>query len=137
LGEDPVGSLGNGAKYQAALTKLEKLIVCDLFRTETAKLADLVLPASAWAESDGSFVNSEGRRQAFKAGIEPLSGKTTCQLLIELGGEPSAHLPPEKKGQVGFAIPRLKKAPAPAAGYASDILERKAAELKSKHGLSH
>ena len=135
LNEDPAGSLENGDKIKTALAKLEKLIVCDLFLTETAKLADIVLPVSAWAESDGSFVNSEGRLQHLKAGIKPASGKTTKQVLIELGGSALPNLPQGKAGQKQFGLPTLKKGKAIAAGFASDVMEKKAAELKKKEGL--
>jgi formate dehydrogenase major subunit len=135
LNEDPVGSLEDGPKIKTALAKLEKLVVCDLFLTETAKLADIVLPASSFAEGDGSFINSEGRLQHFKAGIAPVSGKTTRQVLVDLGGAPLPNLPKEKAGQKQFGLPTLKKGQALKAGYASDVMERKAVELKKKEGL--
>ncbi len=135
LNEDPAGSLEDGAKIKTALAKLEKLIVCDMFLTETAKLADIVLPASAFAESDGSFINSEGRLQHLKAGIQPASGKTTKQVLIELGGSAMPNLPKERQNGKQFGIPTLKKGKAISAGFASDVMEKKAAELKKKEGL--
>ena len=135
LNDDPVGSLADGAKVKAALAKLEKLMVCDMFLTETAKLADIVLPASAFAESDGSFVNSEGRLQHLKAGIHPATGRTTRQVLVELGGAPLPNLPKERQKGKQFGIPTLKKGKAVSVGFASDVMEKKAAELKKKEGL--
>ena len=55
--------------YRAALEQLDFLIVQDLFLTETAKLADVVLPARGTAERDGTFTNLERRVQAFDTGV--------------------------------------------------------------------
>ena len=54
-----------------ALENLDHLVVVDLFLTETAELADVVLPASAWAETDGVFVNTERRIQRVRAAVPP------------------------------------------------------------------
>ena len=58
--------------YKAALQKLDFLVVQDLFLTETAKLADVVLPVKSIAERDGTFTNMERRVQAFDTGIDTL-----------------------------------------------------------------
>ncbi len=50
----------------------EFLVVQDLFMTETAKLADVVLPAQSFAERDGTFTNTERRVQLFRAAIKPV-----------------------------------------------------------------
>jgi NADH-quinone oxidoreductase subunit G len=55
--------------YRAGLEQLEFLVVQELFLTETAKLADVVLPARGAAERDGTFTNLERRVQAFDAGV--------------------------------------------------------------------
>ncbi len=52
--------------------KPEFLVVQDLFMTETAKLADVVLPAQSFAERDGTFTNTERRVQLFRAAIKPV-----------------------------------------------------------------
>jgi predicted molibdopterin-dependent oxidoreductase YjgC len=54
-----------------ALKALDHLVVVDLFRTETAELADVVLPATAWAETDGSFTNTERRVQRVREAVPP------------------------------------------------------------------
>lgn len=66
-GADPAS---DSETYKTALNKLEFLVVQDLFLTETAQLADVVLPAKAVAERDGTFTNLERRVQAFDAGID-------------------------------------------------------------------
>ncbi len=53
-------------------TKPEFLVVQDLFLTETAKLADVVLPAQSFAERDGTFTNTERRVQLFHAALKPV-----------------------------------------------------------------
>ena len=58
MGENPAMSDPDLAHARAALAKLDHLVVQDLFLTETANYADVVLPASAWPEKDGTVTNS-------------------------------------------------------------------------------
>ena len=74
VGENPARTLPASAKPAEALGRLEFLVVQELFLTETAKLAHVVLPASSYAEKSGSFTNSEGCVQKVRAGLEPLGG---------------------------------------------------------------
>jgi NADH-quinone oxidoreductase subunit G len=67
--------------YKAALEKLDFLVVQDLFLTETAKLADVVLPARGVAERDGTFTSAERRVQAFDPGV-PAPGVAWADWLI-------------------------------------------------------
>ncbi len=62
-GENPAMSDPDLNHARAALAKLEHLVVQDLFLTETAAFADVVLPASAFAEKSGSFTNTDRRVQ--------------------------------------------------------------------------
>ena len=59
---------------ERALGRLDHLVVVDIFKTETAELADVVLPASAWAETDGVFTNTERRPQRVRAAV-PAQGQ--------------------------------------------------------------
>jgi len=68
MGDDPAGS-DKGLKD--VLSKLEFLVVQDIFLTETAKLADVVLPASSIAEKIGTFTNLERRLQQLNRAEEP------------------------------------------------------------------
>ena len=54
-----------------ALKSLAHLVVIDIFMTETAELADVVLPATSWAETDGNFANTERRIQRVRKAVEP------------------------------------------------------------------
>lgn len=70
-GENTLVSDPDVAHCRHALESLEHLVVIDVFRTETAELADVVLPAAAWAEVDGTFTNTERRVQRVRAAVPP------------------------------------------------------------------
>ena len=64
IGENPVQSDANENHHEHLFSKLDFLVVQDIFMTKTAKMADVVLPAAAsWAETEGTVVNSERRIQ--------------------------------------------------------------------------
>ncbi len=69
MGADPASE---NPAYKAALEKLDFLVVQDIFLTETAKLADVVLPASSYMESSGTFTNIERRVQMAPEAMRPL-----------------------------------------------------------------
>jgi len=71
VGENPAASFPNTGFTKAALANLEFLVVQDLFLTETAKLAHVVLPAASFAEKDGTFTNFERRVQRVREAIPP------------------------------------------------------------------
>jgi formate dehydrogenase major subunit len=72
LGENPVQSDADSGHVRELLTSLDHLVVQDIFRTATAELADVVLPASAsWCESEGTVTNSERRVQRVRAALTP------------------------------------------------------------------
>jgi predicted molibdopterin-dependent oxidoreductase YjgC len=77
-GADPAAE---SEAYRNTLDQLDFLVVQDLFLTETAQLADVVLPARGVAERDGSFTNLERRVQAFDAGM-PAPGQARADWLI-------------------------------------------------------
>jgi formate dehydrogenase major subunit/formate dehydrogenase alpha subunit len=70
MGENPVCNIPNSGRVEAALRKLDFLVVQDIFLTETAKLADVVLPALSWAEKDGTFTNMERRMQRVRKSVQ-------------------------------------------------------------------
>jgi formate dehydrogenase alpha subunit len=71
MGENPVLSDPNANSAREALSELELLVVQDIFLTETAELADVVLPAACWAEEEGSYTTTERRVQWSPQAIVP------------------------------------------------------------------
>ena len=71
MGENPAMSDPDLAHARAGLAALEHLVVQDLFLTETAALADVVLPASSFAEKTGTFTNTDRTVQIGRAAISP------------------------------------------------------------------
>lgn len=69
MGENPVFNLPDSKAVEAALKNLEFLVVQDIFLTETAKMADVVLPSLSWAEKDGTFTNLERRIQRLRKAV--------------------------------------------------------------------
>ncbi len=72
-GENPVVSYPNRAKVEKALDQVEFMVVSDLFLTETAQLADVVLPACSFAEKSGTFTSLGRRVQMVRQAIKPLA----------------------------------------------------------------
>ena len=74
VGEDVVQTDPNTKHVRKAMDGLELLIVSELFMTETAKHATVVLPSSSFLEKSGTFTNGERRIQRVNAVIEPIEG---------------------------------------------------------------
>jgi len=87
MGENPAMSDPDASHARAALAALDMLVVQDLFLTETAALADVVLPASAFIEKTGSFTNTDRCVQIGRRAL-PLPGQARQDLdiLIQLAG---------------------------------------------------
>jgi formate dehydrogenase alpha subunit len=71
MGEDPATTFPDSSNVVSKLKALDFLVVQDIFLTETAKLANVVLPASSWAEKDGTFTNTEGKSQNVYRLVDP------------------------------------------------------------------
>lgn len=71
VGCDPVLAYRDGTTAREALTRAEFVVVQDSFLTETARYADVVLPAAVAAEDDGTFTNGEGFVQRVRAAVTP------------------------------------------------------------------
>lgn len=70
MGENPIISDPNQNHVKKVYEKLDFLVVQDIFLTETAKYADVVLPASCFAEKDGTFTNSDRRIQMVNKAVD-------------------------------------------------------------------
>jgi formate dehydrogenase alpha subunit len=90
IGEDPVVCDANVRRTKQALESLDFLVVQEIFMTPTARLADVVLPAAAWAEKDGSYTSMERRVQWIDKAV-PAPGEAkegmwiVCQIAQRLG----------------------------------------------------
>jgi len=71
LGENPAMSDPDVSHARAALAKLDHLVVQDIFLTETANFADVILPASAWAEKTGTVTNTNRQVQMGRPAVAP------------------------------------------------------------------
>jgi len=90
MGENPLTAFPDRARVQAALEKLEFLVVQDIFLTDTARLADVVLPATAGPEKNGTFTNTDRRVQRVREAIRPpaktrADWKILCDLFAAFG----------------------------------------------------
>lgn len=72
MGENPMVSDPNIRHVEEGLANLDFLVVQDLFVSETAELADVVLPAASFAEKSGTFTNTERRIQSLTPAIDPV-----------------------------------------------------------------
>jgi len=85
MGEDVVQTDPNTHHVKAALGKLDLLIVQEIFMTETALMADVVLPAASFLEKSGTFTNGERRIQKVQQVVEPLEGtKSDGQIMVDI-----------------------------------------------------
>lgn len=88
MGENPVLSDPDSNHIKDALANLDFLVVQDIFLSETAMLADVVLPAAAFAEKEGTFTNTERRVQKIeKAVTPPGESKADWQIIIQLASK--------------------------------------------------
>ncbi len=85
MGENPAMSDPNLNHTRRALARLEHLVVQDIFLTETAAFADVILPASALAEKTGSFTNTDRRVQLAQQAIDPPGeARQDLELIIDI-----------------------------------------------------
>ncbi len=101
IGEDPVVCDANIKKTKKALEKLDFLVVQEIFMTATAQMADVVLPAAAWAEKDGSYTSMERRVQWIDQAVSPVGeakeglwiiNEIGKRMGLELGGSSAAEV---------------------------------------------
>jgi predicted molibdopterin-dependent oxidoreductase YjgC len=85
MAENPAMSDPDLNHAREALKKTEFLVVSDMFMTETAEMADVVLPGVSFAEKDGTITNTERRAQRFHKAVEPVGeAKPEWQIISEL-----------------------------------------------------
>jgi predicted molibdopterin-dependent oxidoreductase YjgC len=99
----------DAGRIREALEKLDFFIAQDIFLSETAELADVVLPGVSFAEKDGTFTNTERRVQLVRQAIPPLASsrpdwQITCQIAQRMGGKGFEY---EHPSQIMDEIARL------------------------------
>ena len=92
MGENPILSDPDVNHTREAFKRLEFLVVQDMFLTETAQLAHVVLPATSFAEKDGTFTNTERRVQRVRKVIEPVgNAKPDWWIICEVAKRMGAY----------------------------------------------
>jgi formate dehydrogenase alpha subunit len=92
MGENPLRSLPQPRRVQAALQRLDFLVVQDILNTETTHIAHVILPGAAFSEKKGSFTNLEGRIQSFTEVVSPPGGaRPDWEILDQLGVRLGQH----------------------------------------------
>ncbi len=85
VGEDMAQTDPNTHKVVAALKNLELFVVQELFMTETAKLATVILPGASFLEKSGTFTNGERRIQRVNKVVEPIEGtRADGQIIVDM-----------------------------------------------------
>lgn len=110
MGENPMVSDPDINHVKKALNSLDFLVVQDIFLTETAELADVVLPASSFAEKDGTFTNTERRVQRVNRAINPVENskpdwKIIMEIMNKLGYTKSYGHPSEIMDEIASVTP--------------------------------
>jgi len=90
IGENPLISLPNPKRLEEAINSLEFLVVQDIFLSETAQCAHVVLPGTTFAEKEGTFTNMERRVQRVRRALKPVGHSRPdwaiiCQLASKMG----------------------------------------------------
>ncbi len=124
MGENPLVSDPDLHHIEEAVKKLDFMVVQDIFLTETAQLADVVLPGVSFAEKDGTFTNSERKVQRVRKAIEPVGEAREdswiiCQLAAVMGY-------PMEYADARAVMEEIRKLTPSYAGISYERLEKKA-----------
>lgn len=110
MGENPALSDADAGHVAEALKRLDFLVVQDIFLTETAEYADVVLPSACFAEKDGTFTNTERRVQRVHKAVEPpgealADWEIICRLATAMGYSMSYNSPSEIMDEIAGLTP--------------------------------
>lgn len=110
LGENPMMTDPDVNHVRKCLQSLDFLVVQEIFPSETAELADVVLPGVSFAEKEGTFTNTERRVQRVRKAIEPLGqARADWQIICDLAQRMEARLstprPQARFGGWGYSSP--------------------------------
>ena len=127
VGENPAVSEAEFTRVRRALRKLDLLVVQDIFMTRTARYAHYILPASAFCEKEGSYMNSERRIQWSHKVCEPYAdSKPDWEILTMLG---------KALGLPGFDYSRVEEITEEYFRLFPELEERSVEELKNSDGI--
>jgi formate dehydrogenase major subunit len=108
MGENPIISDPDVSHAESWFRELEFLAVQDLFLTETARYADVILPGASFAEKDGTFVNTERRIQLAHQAIDPPGkARRDLDILLELSRRMGVPTPFETAAEVMLEIAQV------------------------------
>jgi formate dehydrogenase alpha subunit len=111
MGENPIISDPDIAHAEAWFAQVEFLAVQDLFLTETARYADVVLPGASFAEKDGTYANTERRVQLAHKAIEPPGrARADWEILVDLSRRTGLPTPFRGPAEVMEEIARVAPA---------------------------
>ena len=115
MGEDVVQTDPDAHHVRHAMDSLEFLVVQEIFMTETAKYADVILPASSFLEKSGTFTNAERRVQRVNAAVKPLSGtkpdgQIMCEILQRFGIAQPDYTPDGVLAEIAQIVPFFRGA---------------------------
>jgi len=115
MGEDVVQTDPDAHHVRHAMNSLDFLVVQEIFMTETAKYADVILPASSFLEKSGTFTNAERRVQRVNAAVRPLEGtkpdgQILCEILQRFGYPQADYTPDGVLAEVASIVPFFKGA---------------------------
>ena len=133
MGEDIVLSEPNVLELEKGLNKVDFIVVQDAFMNETARFADVILPAAVFAEKEGTFTNSERRVQRVRKAVEPPGeALPDWEILVMLANKMGANWsykdPAEVYAEMVKDVPQF-------AGISHEKLEKIDAGEKSIAGL--
>ena len=105
-GENPLLSEPDLHHAEKAFKSLDFLVVQDIFMHETAEIADVVLPATTFAEKDGTFTNSERRVQRVRKAVEPIGGsRPDWDIICDLAQRLSRRRGLDAEGEFSYRPP--------------------------------
>ncbi|QIR15618.1 formate dehydrogenase subunit alpha [Shewanella aestuarii] len=108
MGENPVLSDPDQAHVLKGLAAAELLVVQDIFMTETAQLADVVLPAASFAEKQGHFTNTERRVQQLQPAIaSPGKARLDWQIIMDIANKMAANWHYQDERQIWHEVTQV------------------------------
>jgi formate dehydrogenase major subunit len=115
MGEDVVQTDPDANHVRHAMESLEFLVVQEIFMTETAKYAHVILPAASFLEKSGTFTNAERRVQRVNATVKPLEGtkpdgQIMCEIIQRFGFPQADYAPDGVLAEIARIVPFFKGA---------------------------